>query len=240
MERHPVFHTEKWTTSVSESVTEHGYTGFSVYGFVKATVSRSDSGRRERGTGSDSFADLSSDTYSDLSDSGRRPSEQQSIWLRYVRDYSTVNLSWASFQAHRAILGLVGFCLCTETKNVVDSVQAYLQQKGAENSSTAHHRFHPFWGSSGRRSPRVSVNLMFYLKPNCTKLAKYTHLHIQLPGNITNERFSWVQNECISLTPNIRLTETRGLCLPDEPQEGRNRSWAVEEFSATLRVVHYV
>ncbi|KAG5441174.1 hypothetical protein CSKR_102727 [Clonorchis sinensis] len=33
---------------------------------------------------------------------------------------------------------------------------------------------------------------------------------------------------------NIRLTETRGLRLPDEPQEGRNRSWAVEEFSATL------
>ncbi|KAG5446434.1 hypothetical protein CSKR_105418 [Clonorchis sinensis] len=34
---------------------------------------------------------------------------------------------------------------------------------------------------------------------------------------------------------NIRLTETRGLRLPDEPElEGRNRSWAVEEFSATL------
>ncbi|KER27439.1 hypothetical protein T265_13803, partial [Opisthorchis viverrini] len=31
----------------------------------------------------------------------------------------------------------------------------------------------PFWGSSGRRSPRVSVNLMFYLKPNCTELANY-------------------------------------------------------------------
>ncbi|KAG5448398.1 hypothetical protein CSKR_109674 [Clonorchis sinensis] len=38
---------------------------------------------------------------------------------------------------------------------------------------------------------------------------------------------------------NIRLTETRGLRLPDEPQEGRNRSWAVEEVSATLSVVHY-
>ncbi|KER26973.1 hypothetical protein T265_05883 [Opisthorchis viverrini] len=95
----------------------------------KQLVSRSDSGRGGRGTGSDSFADLSSDAYSDLSDSSRRQSEQQSVWLRYVRDYSTVNLSWASFQAHRAILGLVGFCLCTETKNVVDSVQAYLQQK---------------------------------------------------------------------------------------------------------------
>ncbi|KER33225.1 hypothetical protein T265_00912 [Opisthorchis viverrini] len=34
---------------------------------------------------------------------------------------------------------------------------------------------------------------------------------------------------------NIRLTETWGLRLPDEPQKGRNRSWAAEEFSATLR-----
>ncbi|KAG5441764.1 hypothetical protein CSKR_114300, partial [Clonorchis sinensis] len=33
---------------------------------------------------------------------------------------------------------------------------------------------------------------------------------------------------------NLSLTETRALYLPDEPQEGRNRSWAVEEFSATL------
>ncbi|KAG5453059.1 hypothetical protein CSKR_106226 [Clonorchis sinensis] len=38
---------------------------------------------------------------------------------------------------------------------------------------------------------------------------------------------------------NIRLMETRGLRLPDEPQEGRNRSWAVEQFSAALSVVHY-
>ncbi|KER29084.1 hypothetical protein T265_04179 [Opisthorchis viverrini] len=30
------------------------------------------------------------------------------------------------------------------------------------------------------------------------------------------------------------LTETRKLRLPDETQEGRNRSWAVEEFPATL------
>ncbi|KER19918.1 hypothetical protein T265_11422 [Opisthorchis viverrini] len=51
-----------------------------------------------------------------------------------------------------------------------------------ENSSTAHDQFHPSWGSSGRRSPRVSVNLMLYLKPNCTKLGKYTHLRCCLSG----------------------------------------------------------
>ncbi|KAG5444648.1 hypothetical protein CSKR_100755 [Clonorchis sinensis] len=33
---------------------------------------------------------------------------------------------------------------------------------------------------------------------------------------------------------NIRLTETRGLHLPGEPQEERNRSWAVRGFSASL------
>ncbi|KER21324.1 hypothetical protein T265_10326 [Opisthorchis viverrini] len=33
---------------------------------------------------------------------------------------------------------------------------------------------------------------------------------------------------------NIRLTETRGLRVPDVPQKWRNRPWAVEEFSATL------
>ncbi|KER27783.1 hypothetical protein T265_13738, partial [Opisthorchis viverrini] len=35
--------------------------------------------------------------------------------------------------------------------------------KVAENFSTAHDRFRPSWGSSDRRSPRVSVNLMIYL-----------------------------------------------------------------------------
>ncbi|KER27927.1 hypothetical protein T265_05132 [Opisthorchis viverrini] len=50
--------------------------------------------------------------------------------------------------------------------------------KVAENSSTAHDRFRPSWGSSGRLSPRVSVNLMFCLNPNWTVSEKYTHLHL--------------------------------------------------------------
>ncbi|KAG5454470.1 hypothetical protein CSKR_114339, partial [Clonorchis sinensis] len=45
----------------------------------------------------------------------------------------------------------------------------------AENSLTAHDRFRPSCGSSPRHSPRVSLSLMFYLKPNCMNLAKYTH-----------------------------------------------------------------
>ncbi|KER24678.1 hypothetical protein T265_14366, partial [Opisthorchis viverrini] len=51
----------------------------------------------------------------------------------------------------------------------------------AENSSTAHDRFRlSSSGSSGRRSPRVSINLMLYLNPNCTDFDKYTHLQINL------------------------------------------------------------
>ncbi|KER31499.1 hypothetical protein T265_02269 [Opisthorchis viverrini] len=42
-------------------------------------------------------------------------------------------------------------------------------QSVAGNPSTAHDRSCPSWGSTGRRSPRVSVNLMFYSKPNCSK-----------------------------------------------------------------------
>ncbi|KER31777.1 hypothetical protein T265_12907, partial [Opisthorchis viverrini] len=52
--------------------------------------------------------------------------------------------------------------------------------KVAENSSTAHDRFRPSWGSSDRRRPRVSVNLMFYLNPNWTVFEKYTHWQINL------------------------------------------------------------
>ncbi|KAG5450054.1 hypothetical protein CSKR_103288 [Clonorchis sinensis] len=61
-----------------------------------------------------------------------------------------------------------------------ERVTTISQMHVAENSSTAHDRFRPSWGSSGRRSPRVSVNLMFYLNPNWTVFEKYTHLHINL------------------------------------------------------------
>ncbi|KER22962.1 hypothetical protein T265_09048 [Opisthorchis viverrini] len=67
--------------------------------------------------------------------------------------------------------------------------------------------------------------------------------HIQSPGYIKTGRFSWVPGESLkkkqislqmSVYSNIRLTETQRLRLPDEPQEERNRPWAVEAFSATL------
>ncbi|KER31923.1 hypothetical protein T265_01860 [Opisthorchis viverrini] len=52
--------------------------------------------------------------------------------------------------------------------------------KVAENSSITHHRFRPSWGPSGRHSPRVSVNLMFYLNPNWNVFEKYAYLQINL------------------------------------------------------------
>ncbi|KER31081.1 hypothetical protein T265_02642 [Opisthorchis viverrini] len=55
------------------------------------------------------------------------------------------------------------FCCCARgLKRYRISLQC-TTHKVSENSSTAHDRFRPFWGSSGRRSPRISVNLMFYL-----------------------------------------------------------------------------
>ncbi|KAG5445091.1 hypothetical protein CSKR_104015 [Clonorchis sinensis] len=66
----------------------------------------------------------------------------------------------------------------------------------AENSSTAHDRFRPSWGSSGRCSPRVSDNLMFCLNPNLTDFDEYTHLQINLvfardsPGTQLNLPFA--------------------------------------------------
>ncbi|KAG5445014.1 hypothetical protein CSKR_105026 [Clonorchis sinensis] len=67
--------------------------------------------------------------------------------------------------------------------------------KVAENSSTAHDRFHPSWGSSGRRSSRVSVNLMFYLNPNWTDFEKYTHLQINLVLRRTHLEPSWISRK---------------------------------------------
>ncbi|KAG5455131.1 hypothetical protein CSKR_107384 [Clonorchis sinensis] len=61
----------------------------------------------------------------------------------------------------------------------------------AENSSTAHDRLRCSWGSSGRRSPRVSINLMFYLNPNWTDFDKHTHLQINLVLQVTHLEPTW-------------------------------------------------
>ncbi|KER25108.1 hypothetical protein T265_07395 [Opisthorchis viverrini] len=122
----------------------------------------------------------------------------------------------------------------------------------AENSSTAHNRFLPSSGSSGRRSPRVSINFMLYLllKIRRQPITGFSLLRAHQVGAVP-EFPSTLCSTCNQISPYyrstlickliwlqvIRLTEARELRLPDEPQEERNRSWAVDGFSATLRVV---
>ncbi|KAG5447341.1 hypothetical protein CSKR_113820 [Clonorchis sinensis] len=105
--------------------------------------------------------------------------------MEMLREYANI-----SFDSH-TLPGLFSF----PVKPAVFSSNAPLV---AENSSTVHDRFRPSWGSSGRRSPRVSVNLMFYLNPNWTVFEKYTHLQISLvfardsPGTQLNLSFVMV------------------------------------------------
>ncbi|KAG5441364.1 hypothetical protein CSKR_108710, partial [Clonorchis sinensis] len=49
-----------------------------------------------------------------------------------------------------------------------------------ENCATANDRFRPFRGSSGRRNPRASVHILFYVHPNWTDFDKFTGLQIIL------------------------------------------------------------
>ncbi|KAG5442355.1 hypothetical protein CSKR_109281 [Clonorchis sinensis] len=59
------------------------------------------------------------------------------------------------------------------TKTNTSVGNTWPSHKVAENASTAHDRFRPpSSGASGRHSPRVSINLMFYLNPNWTDLEK--------------------------------------------------------------------
>ncbi|KAG5451677.1 DNA repair and recombination protein rad54b [Clonorchis sinensis] len=76
---------------------------------------------------------------------------------------------------HPKLSSLLSTFLLRRTTEVM---RPELTSKIAENSSNAHDRFRPSWGSSGRRSPRVSVNLMFYLNPHWTDFDKCAHLHI--------------------------------------------------------------
>ncbi|KER27787.1 hypothetical protein T265_13721, partial [Opisthorchis viverrini] len=72
---------------------------------------------------------------------------------------------------------------CSARNNLIDW-NLFIKEtthKVAENSSKPMTRFRPSSsGSSGRRSSRVSVKLMFNLNPNWTVFEKYTHLQTNL------------------------------------------------------------
>ncbi|KER25725.1 hypothetical protein T265_06895 [Opisthorchis viverrini] len=84
-------------------------------------------------------------------------------------------------------------------------------QKVDENSWIAHDRFRPSWGSSDRCSPRVSLNLMFYLNPNWTVFEKYTHQkrEIQLTKKYLKKNQSLYGDQMCSLERKSSLTQPR-------------------------------
>ncbi|KAG5443317.1 hypothetical protein CSKR_107291 [Clonorchis sinensis] len=101
----------------------------------------------------------------------------------------------------------------------------------AENSSTAHDRFRPSWGSSGRRSPRVSVNLMFYL--NMFYLKKKGDNQILgeqwLEREFTDRKFRGSSQTSASRLPLSRLGQLdsiSALVLPSGGTAARHRKTA--------------
>ncbi|KAG5448296.1 hypothetical protein CSKR_110455, partial [Clonorchis sinensis] len=85
------------------------------------------------------------------------------INLVFARDSPGTQLNLPFFDVFRQLNVLHQAASCSSCYDIRD-----IAIHVAENSSTTHDRFRPSWGSSGRRSPRVSVNLMFYLNPNWT------------------------------------------------------------------------
>ncbi|KER22717.1 hypothetical protein T265_09237 [Opisthorchis viverrini] len=59
-----------------------------------------------------------------------------------------------------------------------------------------HDWFRPFWGSPSGRSSQFFVNLIFYLKPNGMKSAKYTHLQTSLVFRETHLEPSRISRSC--------------------------------------------
>ncbi|KER26818.1 hypothetical protein T265_06025 [Opisthorchis viverrini] len=94
-----------------------------------------------------------------------------------------------------------------------------VQVEGSTLPSTAHDRFRPSSGSSGRRSLQVSVSLMFYLNPNRTVFEKYTHLQINLVFTRYSRRAKPVLG-CRRVFSNLVTTVTFW-CLTSTPPEGR-------------------
>ncbi|KER21401.1 LOW QUALITY PROTEIN: hypothetical protein T265_15103, partial [Opisthorchis viverrini] len=72
----------------------------------------------------------------------------------------TTSRNFVSFNTQKPASHLLFYCYIR--KDCI-SLQC-TTHKVAENPSTAHDRFRPSLGASGRHSPRVSVSLMFYLR----------------------------------------------------------------------------
>ncbi|KAG5442396.1 hypothetical protein CSKR_103633 [Clonorchis sinensis] len=93
------------------------------------------------------------------------------------------------------------------------------EQTVAENSSTAHDRFRPSWSSSGRRSLRVSVNLMFYLNPNWTV---FREIH-QFANQFGFAKIYLPSDNCRSIPYIFERKAYLPTCLPAMPPEGSTK-----------------
>ncbi|KER24934.1 hypothetical protein T265_07499 [Opisthorchis viverrini] len=111
---------------------------------------------------------------------------------------------------------------------VVSNVKTFIKEtthKFAENSSTAHDRFRPSWSSSGRRSPRVSVNLMFYLNPNWTPVSFCQYIRVGV-SRVSSPPVK--SSSCSTLSaPNYhatrRLHEGWDTARLPKPRQGKSR-----------------
>ncbi|KER26043.1 hypothetical protein T265_14084, partial [Opisthorchis viverrini] len=96
--------------------------------------------------------------------------------------------------------------------------------KVAENASTAHDRLRPFRGSSGRRSPRVPINLMFYLNPHFTAISRISSAYPMAVLGF-EPRTSDMRGERVTPTPPTHATEcaSPGRLVFQSPRYSRYR-----------------
>ncbi|KAG5454954.1 hypothetical protein CSKR_105890 [Clonorchis sinensis] len=101
--------------------------------------------------------------------------------------------------------------------------------KQPERQSRFHMRMHSTATAFSRQS--TSVFVLYSISPLDPKGEVLVRSAIKLTWNPAESPVFDVSSQ---IQLGSRLTETQGLRLPDEAREGRNRSWVVEEFSATL------
>ncbi|KAG5454321.1 hypothetical protein CSKR_109227, partial [Clonorchis sinensis] len=102
---------------------------------------------------------------------------------KYARSWHCVVGTWYGREVWETTGGFIAgqrFAFDTNASSgqVTNCLAEHSAHNIAENFSIKHDRFRASWDSSGRHSPQVSVNLMFYLNPHCTELDKNAHSHV--------------------------------------------------------------
>ncbi|CAL8096259.1 unnamed protein product [Calicophoron daubneyi] len=111
-----------------QSTFDEFYNSISVHEFVSGKQPMlSPPFRRFLRPRNDSLGDLNLDTHSEIG-LGGSPRDPH-LWLRFTRDYCSYNYAWASFQSHRAVLGLIGISWCNSKEDLSAALQDYVRQK---------------------------------------------------------------------------------------------------------------